>query len=148
MNIKKIADQIITHEGLRLKPYHCPAGRLTIGVGRNLEDKGITEQEALMLLKNDIQNCIADLQEVFQDDQGKKNRFDLLPEKVQSVLVDMRFNLGHKGFRKFKNMIKAVKQQDFHSAAREMRDSHWYHQVGKRAERLTKMMEDSSEVTI
>jgi len=53
MNIKKIADQITTHEGLRLKPYHCPAGKLTIGIGRNLEDKGITEKEALMLLENE-----------------------------------------------------------------------------------------------
>jgi hypothetical protein len=40
-------------------------------------------------------------------------------------------------------MIKAVKQQDFHSAAREMRNSLWYHQIGKRAEHLTEMMEDS-----
>jgi len=46
MNIKKIADQLILHEGLRLKPYHCPAGKHTIGIGRNLEDKGITEKEA------------------------------------------------------------------------------------------------------
>ena len=105
-----------------------------------------------MLLENDIQNCIADLQEIFQDqenqdDQDKENRFDILPEQVQSVLVDMRFNLGHKGFRKFKNMIKAVKQQDFYSAAREMRDSLWYHQVGKRAKRLTEMMQDSAGST-
>jgi len=38
----KLVDQIIEHEGLKLKPYHCPAGKLTIGVGRNLEDKGIS----------------------------------------------------------------------------------------------------------
>ena len=50
---KKIADQLIRHEGLRLKPYHCPAGKLTIGVGRNLEDKGITEKEAILLLEYD-----------------------------------------------------------------------------------------------
>jgi lysozyme len=137
MNIKKIADQIILHEGLRLKPYHCPAGKLTIGIGRNLEDKGITEKEALMLLENDIQECLEDLKTIF-------NKFDMLPESAQRVLVDMRFNLGHEGFRMFKNMIKAVKQQDFHSAAREMRDSLWYHQVGKRAEHLIKMMQDSS----
>jgi len=136
MNIKKIADQLILHEGLRLKPYHCPAGKLTIGIGRNLEDKGITEKEALMLLENDIQECLEDLKTIF-------NKFDMLPESAQRVLVDMRFNLGHEGFRKFKNMIKAVKQQDFHSAAQEMRDSLWYHQVGKRAETLAEMMQGS-----
>ena len=49
MNIKKIKDQLIQHEGLKLKPYQCPAGRLTIGVGRNLEDKGITEKLSLSI---------------------------------------------------------------------------------------------------
>jgi len=155
MNIKEITDQLIRHEGLRLKPYHCPAGRLTIGVGRNLEDKGITENEAVMLLENDVQECIADLKDIFQDDSepidapdttaDKENRFDLLPESTQRVLVDMRFNLGYQGFRKFKKMIKAVKQQDFHTAAREMKDSRWYHQVGERAKRLTEMMQGSSD---
>jgi len=90
---------------------------------------------------NDIQECLEDLKTIFE-------KFDMLPESAQRVLVDMRFNLGHEGFRKFKNMIKAVRQQDFHSAAREMRDSLWYHQVGKRADRLTKMMEDSSETSL
>jgi len=141
MTLKKIKDQLIFHEGLRLKPYHCSAGKLTIGIGRNLEDKGITEKEALMLLENDIQECIKDLKTIFTE-------FDMLPESVQSVLVDMRFNLGHKGFRKFKNMIKAVRQQDFNQAAAEMKDSRWYYQVGKRAERLTKMMEDSKNYMI
>jgi len=167
MNIKEITDQLIRHEGLRRKPYHCPAGRLTIGVGRNLEDKGITENEAVMLLENDVQECIADLKDIFQGDPDtidapdtiddsetidapdttadKENRFDLLPESAQRVLVDMRFNLGYQGFRKFKKMIKAVKQQDFHTAAREMKDSRWYHQVGERAKRLTEMMQGSSD---
>ncbi|MBC2704245.1 glycoside hydrolase family protein [Desulfobacula sp.] len=139
MNIKKITDQLIAHEGLKLKPYNCPAGKLTIGVGRNLEDKGITEKEAKMLLENDIQECIADLQTIFQ-------AFDLLPEPAQMVLVDMRFNLGYQGFRKFKNMIKAVRDQDFHTAAREMKDSRWYHQVGRRAEHLIEMMQDSADL--
>jgi lysozyme len=70
---KKLTDQLIKHEGLRLKPYHCPAGKLTIGVGRNLEDKGITEEEAVMLLENDIQECLKDLGTIFQ-------AFDLLPK--------------------------------------------------------------------
>ena len=133
MNIKKIADQLILHEGLRLKPYHCPAGKLTIGIGRNLEDKGITEKEALMLLENDIQECIEDLKTIFQ-------AFDLLPEPARHVLVDMRFNLGPSRFRHFKKMITAVKNQNFTQAAAEMKDSRWYTQVGHRAQTLVNMM--------
>ena len=133
MNHKKIADQLIKHEGLQLKPYHCPAGKLTIGVGRNLEDKGITKKEAMILLENDINQCLKDLKTIFQT-------FDQLPESVQQVLVDMRFNLGFKGFRSFTKMIMAVKDQNFILAAQEMKDSHWYSQVGQRAETLVTMM--------
>ena len=63
---EKLTAQLTKHEGLRLKPYHCPAGKLTIGIGRNLEDKGITEKEAVMLLENDIHECIEDLKTIFQ----------------------------------------------------------------------------------
>ncbi|WP_413910534.1 glycoside hydrolase family protein [Desulfobacula sp.] len=52
--MKKIADQLIKHEGLRLKPYHCPAGKLTIGVGRNLEDKGNPNLSSLNKLLNSL----------------------------------------------------------------------------------------------
>ena len=125
-----------SYQGLRLKPYRCPAGKLTIGIGRHLEDKGITEKEAVMLLENDIQECIEDLETVFQG-------FDLLPEAVQLALVDMRFNLGPGRFRHFKKMIAAVKDQDFGRAAGEMKDSRWYNQVGQRSRTLVKMMRDT-----
>ena len=135
--MQEITDQLIRHEGLRLTPYRCPAGRLTIGVGRNLEEKGISEQEAMVLLENDINECIADLQTLFDDDPA---RFNNLPQPVQNVLVDMRFNLGPNGFRSFTNMIRAIKENDFHTAALEMKDSRWFTQVGDRAETLVQMM--------
>ena len=52
--VKRLKDMLIRHEGLKLKPYLCTAGKLTIGVGRNIQDRGITYQEAMMLLENDI----------------------------------------------------------------------------------------------
>jgi lysozyme len=125
--------QLIRHEGLRLKPYNCPAGKLTIGVGRNLEDKGITEKEAMILLENDIQECIQDLTTIFKG-------FDLFAESVQLVLVDMRFNLGTNRFRQFKRMIQAVEEGNFTQAVEEMKNSRWYSQVGQRAITLVEMM--------
>lgn len=125
--------QLTRHEGLRLKPYLCPAGKLTIGIGRNLEGKGITKQEAVMLLENDIQECLDDLTPLF-------DAFDTLPEPVRQVLVDMRFNLGPGRFRQFKKMIAAVNAHNFPQAAAQMKASRWYLQVGKRAETLTAMM--------
>ena len=52
----------------------------------------------------------------------------------------MAFNLGVGGLFKFRRMITALERGDFDAAANEMVDSAWYWQVGRRAQRLTKMM--------
>jgi len=128
-----IVTQLKYHEGLRLTPYRCTSGRWTLGYGRNIQDNGITEVEALYLLNNDIAAATKDLEKIFF-------KFWKLPEIVQRVLIDMRFNLGVTGFRSFKKMIKACKEEDFYQAALEMQDSDWFGQVGQRGETLLNMM--------
>jgi lysozyme len=54
MDVKTLIDELVRDEGMRTKPYHCTAGKLTIGVGRNIEEVGITEEEARYLLENDL----------------------------------------------------------------------------------------------
>jgi len=83
----KIKELLIKHEGLKLKPYICPAGKLTIGVGRNIEDNGISKDEAMYLLENDIKRCEKELREIFND-------FDSLPDNIKIALIDMIFNMG------------------------------------------------------
>ena len=103
------------HEGEVLKPYYCPAGALTVGYGRNLDAKGISQDEALYLLSNDIDECMTDLQEFdwwYQLDPAR-----------QSAMIDMRYNLGATGFRKFRKMLNCMSMKDYHGAAREMLDS-------------------------
>lgn len=134
-----LIDQLISHEGLELKPYKCSAGRLTIGVGRNLTDKGITTAEAMYLLGNDISESVLDLQDIFE------GGFYRLPEIVQRTLIDMRFNLGSKGFRGFRKLIAAINLGNFNLAAREMEGSNWYNQVGGRSKTLVKMMRKAEE---
>ena len=51
--LERMKEQLLRHEGLRLKPYRCTAGKLTIGIGRNLDDCGISQKEAYALLDND-----------------------------------------------------------------------------------------------
>lgn len=114
--------QIIHHEGLRLMPYHCTAGKLTIGVGRNIEDRGISRDEALYMLENDLQECFADLSRVFIDFHG-------FGKARQYALVDLRLNLGPSRFRTFRRMIAAVNNNDWHQAAAELKDSLWWNQV-------------------
>jgi lysozyme len=79
----RIKEQLVRHEGLRLKPYRCTAGKLTIGYGRNLDDRGISKKEAYAMLEKDILDCeqwlIDEIPEVY-------NKLD---EVRQSVLLNM-----------------------------------------------------------
>ena len=132
-DINSFEDQLIDHEGLELKPYHCTADKLTIGVGRNIQDRGITEDEARYLLKNDIK--------IVEDELLTRQPVVAGLDSVrQRVLVDMGFNLGLPILMKFQNMWSAIENEDYHEAARQMMDSRWADQVGRRAERLAQAM--------
>lgn len=128
-----IKDLIKKHEGLRLHPYKCTAGKLTIGWGRNIEDKGISELEAEDLLDNDISDTIGEC-------KRHLGWFDRLDPVRKIVVADMVFNLGVQGFLKFKKTIGAISQCDYNKAADEMKDSAWYEQVGTRGAELVEMM--------
>ncbi|MGH8660625.1 MAG: glycoside hydrolase family protein [Burkholderiales bacterium] len=124
---------LIRHEGLRLKPYRDTRDKLTIGVGRNLDDVGITRAEALMLLNNDIATVRNEVERAFQ-------WFSSLNAVRKAVVLDMVFNLGLPKFRQFEKTIAAIKAKNWEKAAREMLDSRWARQVGVRAKELAAMM--------
>ena len=121
------------HEGRRLKPYLCTADKLTIGYGRNLDDNGISEDEALYLLQNDIDACYSELN-VF-------NWFQELDQVRQQALVDMRFNLGLPRFLSFKKMIARLIAKEYSQAAEEIINSLYAKQVGDRANEIAYMIE-------
>lgn len=125
--------QLIRHEGLRLKPYKDTVGKLTIGVGRNLDDVGISEQEAMSLLDNDIDRARIDLLKVLP---WVKN----LDSVRQDVLLNMAFNMGIGGLLTFKNTLAAIQNGDYADAADRMLESKWATQVGLRASELSQMM--------
>lgn len=133
--IDKLKQQLRKHEGLRLKPYRCTAGKLTIGYGRNIESNGISKQEAEIMLDNDIQICLQDMQTLFAN-------FDNLPIDIQVVILNMRYNMGSTGIRAFKNMITAIEKQDWKNMAKNMKNSKWYEQVGNRAKELVSIVEN------
>lgn len=121
----KLIEQLVKHEGERLKPYRCTAGKLSIGVGRNLDDKGISKAESRMLLAADIMQCEEDLKIIFRD------QWNWISENRKIALTDMRFNLGGAGFRSFKRMINAIKNEDWEQAGLEATRSKWAEQVQK-----------------
>ena len=126
-------NQIKRHEGLRLKPYKCTADKLTIGYGRNLEDRGITEEEAEYLLKNDVQDFIDKVDERWPWVQGLD-----LPRRW--VVYNMAFNMGIEGLAKFVNTLEAMSLGEYERAANGMEQSKWYSQVGNRSKELVYQM--------
>ena len=135
MNRTELREQLILDEGLRLKPYKDTTGKITIGVGRNLSDVGISMHEAMLLLDNDVEAVEDDLDQRLPWWRG-------LSEARQLVLANMCFNLGIGRLTGFQNTLAAIKSEDYAAAADGMLASKWAGQVGKRAHRLAKMMRE------
>ncbi len=129
-----IEDQLIRDEALRLKPYRDSVGKLTIGVGRNLDDVGISQDEAMTLLQNDIEHASAVL-------RTRLPWTISIDEVRRAALVNMCFNMGIGGLLGFRKFLAALESGDYKSAAAEMMDSTWYKQVGDRAHRLSIQIE-------
>jgi lysozyme len=141
MDKQRLFKQLRLHEGVEKFPYRCTSGKLTIGVGRNIEDRGLLDDEIDFLLDNDIEVVMNEVAVTF-------DWFFDLSEVRQRVVADMIFNLGLPTFKKFEQMIAALEAGDWSEAANQMMDSRWAKQVGARAERLREMMEtgeDSSD---
>lgn len=123
-------DQIVMmlrkHEGLRLYPYNCSEGKLTLGIGRNLDDRGITEEEALYLLNNDIEAVQKDL----TNSWGVWRTF---PEKARMVCIDMAFQMGIVGFMRFRETRKLMELGKWLEASEEVLRSKYAIQTPNRA---------------
>ena len=154
-NREALIDQLILHEGMKLQVYKDHLGIDTIGVGRNLEDRGITDGELafMNMLKTEVyEQGITEAHARFL----LANDIDIVEKELSNahpcisgigdvrirVLLDMGFNLGVPRLNKFKNIWKAVHNRDFSLAAVEMLDSRWASQVGQRAVRLANAMRD------
>lgn len=129
---EQIDDWIKKHEGLRLKPYLDTVGKLTIGYGRNIDDLGITLEEAEFLLQNDLKRCRQQL--------APFSWYVNQPKNVQDALLNMCFNIGISRLLGFRKMIVALTVKDYTKAAIEALDSKWATQVGQRAKDVALMI--------
>ena len=127
-----LRSQLMLHEGLRLFPYVDSVGKITVGVGRNLTDKGISDAEARQFLDADINDAILDC-----------TSFPWFPDLDpvrQRAVVDLCFNMGLPRLQGFVKMLAAIGRQDWNTAAHELLDSRYAQQVGKRASTLAHML--------
>jgi len=133
-----IRRQLLDDEGLRFKPYTDTVGKLTIGIGRNLDDVGISAVEAYDLLDHDIDRAVHAL-------VGRYAWFPDLDPVRQAVLVNLCFNMGPASLAKFKHTLAAIARGDYAAAARGLRNSKWYRQVqAARSARLIRMLESGA----
>jgi len=133
VDFKELTRWLEHHEGVRLKPYYCTGGKLTVGVGRNLEDVGISRSEAQFMLENDIIRVMKQMDESVPF-------WRELSEVRQLVLLDMAFNLGVFGLTKFQNTLALLEAGEYEAASEEMLNSRWAEQVGQRALNLSQAM--------
>ena len=132
-DVKRLKEMIKRHEGYSSKPYRCPAGKLTIGYGRNLDEVGIYADEAELMLENDIRRAVQALMQIFPD-------FISFPPRKQEALVDLMYNIGVGSFLTFKKMIAAIKAKDWNAAANELQDSKYCGQVPSRCKELVHIL--------
>ncbi len=157
-SMHKLVAELTRDEGLRLTTYRCTAAKLTIGIGRNLDDVGIsgsearlfgcdtpaqalahvkrhgvTKRQAESLFANDIVGCERDL-------DRRLPWWRSLDDVRERVLLNMCFNLGINGLVGFRNTLRMVERREYEDAAANMLKSLWARQVGARAQRLSAMM--------
>ena len=153
-----LLEELVKHEGLRLQVYQDTLGIDTIGIGRNLKDRGIskeeldeldiptidhvyeygiTEADAMLLAENDVQIVEEELLRAHPCVED-------LDAVRQLVLVDMAFNMGVPRLCKFKKMWNAVHENKFDVASKEMLDSRWANQVKSRSVKLANAMHNGA----
>ena len=130
--MKNLKDWIKKHEDIRLRLYLDTVGKQTIGWGRNIEDNGISKEEADFMFDNDFARC--------QRELAPYPWYVNQPQNVQYALMNMCFNLGIGRLLGFKRMIAALTVKDYTKAAMEALDSKWAKQVGDRSKQVALMM--------
>lgn len=132
----KLLADLERDEGVRLKPYRDTVGKLTLGCGRNLDDVGITSDEARYLCRNDMERVRLEL-------ERELPWLEVHPEPVQRAIANMVFNLGIYRLLGFVDMLAALRVADYERAANEALDSKWSTQVGARAQRIAEAIRNS-----
>lgn len=126
MDLEKLKEILIKHEGSEQYAYEDSLGYITVGIGRCLDrrkGKGLSKREQLYLLQNDIDDCKRQLDPFVW--------YQNLDDVRKCVMIELCFNLGIHGLMGFKKMIAAIKKNDFETAMMELLDSKWATQVGK-----------------
>jgi lysozyme len=135
--LNRLADQLAKHEGVKRFAYKCPAGKWSIGVGRNIDEDGglgLSDGEIYTLLNNDIQRTDEELTNAFRF-------YEDLDRVRKDAMINICFNLGLTRLRGFRLALKLMETKDYSEASVEFLDSLWASQVGQRALDIAHMIQ-------
>ncbi len=133
--IEDLKSRLRLEEGKRQSPYLDTRNKITIGIGRNLTDTGLSDSEIEMLFQNDIERVIRELDSIFPD---ARTFF----ERHQIALLDMLFHLGKTRFLRFEKMIACIRIDHWEGAKREALDSKWARDFPQRAKSVTDLFDE------
>ena len=133
-----LRQQLLRDEGTRLNIYRDTEGKATIGCGRNLDAKGINEDEMLLMLENDIKDAEHQL-------STRIPWTDLLDQVRRDALINLCFNMGIGNLLQFRKFLGHLQLGQFIEAAQELIDSDYGRSETKfRAARLAKQIVDGA----
>ena len=133
MDMVRLRETITRHEGSRLQMYQDSLGIWTIGVGHNIQEKGISPKVMELMLDEDLEEAISEL-------KRSVSFFSKMPQQVQEALVNLSFNMGIPRLMQFKKTLALLREGNFESAADELLDSRYAEQVGRRALEIADMI--------
>lgn len=143
--LTQITAEIQADEGFRDIPYDdltgkpittLPSGgKITIGYGYNLSDRGLPRDILEDLLRRSLAEVERDAKRIFSEFEGySRNR--------KAAILSLLYNLGPTRLLKFRNTIRHIRAGNWHDAARHLRASLWYRQVQKsRRDRVVQQIE-------
>ena len=141
MNLESIKTRIKIHEGFRDTVYEDSLGKATIGYGHLLTYKDKFE-EGIKYSKTELEQLFEKDFEIAKDNMEyfcKSNDLDI-PDTAKGIIIEMMFQLGVGNVNKFKNMIKALQEQNYQTAGDEMINSKWFSQTKERCQTLADLM--------
>jgi lysozyme len=137
MNPARLKRQLEVDESRSKKIYTDSVGKISGGIGRNLTDRGFSDDEIDLMYANDIKLAEKDARALVPG-------FDQLNDVRQEVVMNLSFNLGYSRLAGFRRFLSAINSSDFDDAAAELQDSKWFGQVKGRGVRLVKAMRTGS----
>ena len=141
MNLERLLESVKKHEGYRNKVYLDTLGKRTVGVGHLCvedfweDDKEYEESFLMEILQKDLQEAIRGAKELMEE-HGCAD----IDERAEEIIIEMVFQLGRTGVKKFRNMWKALSEHNYVGASYERLDSKWAKQTPNRAKDMAEQM--------